>query len=567
MKFMKNILSAFSRYIYIVILGCVLFAGSEALHAAGVDSTEWYRQHVRIEDRNLRSVLLNMVDSSDFAYRQVVIRKLSTDVGAELKDALFQALKGFIVDHGIQTQANVDSTSFINTVYIYAGVGSDSVDVFHIQFLSQRSSTIQEVDQKKLKATGEVVMTTRTLQIPINYDIVGVNCYDALQQRFAQGVYKGVTVGEVLQQEFLSPLNSEVVDVYGDFGKFGDKIVLNPKERLKYYNLFTSFYNIAPVYDTTNVRDTTITVTETKGGKPVISQHDTTLFDLALSTQVQPVFNEPLLDFSLLHQLTLNPFSDKNFGFQVRLGNDEVGLPFWSSGTGQALLILRDKIFDQSVFKLGVVFPFGVGESSTSTLFEKRNLAGGWGFAAEGLIPSFNIPEGLNLPLGFSFQYVPAFAKNSTIIDTNQGADIYYASFIGTLYFPFIVDLNPRTRTSFIQLQVGIGWEDVNRAVAEYPGMIINGDTVKKGDPNIGQLQNLEVVTTRVLPHIRVDYVNHESAKFGTFLQYDHLWMFGGWIELFNGFRIEAEYAAPMHPANPWEPQSFFLISPRIRIM
>ncbi|HET7152265.1 MAG TPA: hypothetical protein VFJ29_00735 [Candidatus Kapabacteria bacterium] len=564
---MKKILSAFSHCSSLLLICGLFMAGSGVVRAAGVDSTEWYRQHVRIEDRNLRNILMNMTDSSDFAYRQVVIRKLSTDIGAELKDALFQALKSFIVDHGIQTQANVDSTSFVNTVYIYAGVASDSVDIFHIQFLSQRASTIQEVDQRILKATGEVKMTSRTLQIPINYDIIGVNCYDALQQRFTDGVYKGVSVGEVLQQEFLSPLNSEIVDVYGDFGKFGDKIVLNPKQRLKYYNLFTSFYSVAPTYDTLNPRDTTITDTIKVSGKPFIKQRDTMLYDLALSSRVQPIFEQPLLDFSLLHQLTLNPFSDKDFGFQVRLGNDEVGLPFWSSGTGQALLILRDKIFDESVFKLGVVFPFGVGESSSSTLFSRRNLAGGWGFAAEGLIPSFNIPADLNLPLGFSFQYVPSFNKNSTVIDTNPGASIYYASFIGTVYFPFIVDLDPHTRTSFVQLQVGIGWEDINRAVAEYPGMIINGDTVKKGDANVGQLQNLEVVTTRVLPHIRVEYVNHEAAKFGTFFQYDHMWMFGGWIELFNGFRIEAEYAAPFHPANPWEPQSFFLISPRIRIM
>ena len=55
------------------------------------------------------------------------------------------------------------------------------------------------------------------------------------------------------------------------------------------------------------------------------------------------------MDFSLLRQLTLNPFRDKEFGFQVRLGNEDVGLPLWTTGTGQALLILRNKIFEQKV--------------------------------------------------------------------------------------------------------------------------------------------------------------------------------------------------------------------------
>ena len=176
-------------------------------------------------------------------------------------------------------------------------------------------------------------------------------------------------------------------------------------------------------------------------------------------------------------------------------------------------------------------------------------MAGSWGFCAEGLIPAFDIPSGLNLPVGFSLQYVPSFNKNSTVIDTNEGASIYYASFIGSLYFPFIIDLNPRLRTSFVQLQLGAGWEDITRAVAAYPGMIINGDTVKNGSSTVGELENGQVVSSRILPHVRVDYINHESAKFSLFTQYDHRLMVGGWIEFFSGFRLEMEYSTTLGTA------------------
>ncbi len=539
--------------------------------ASSFDSASYYRKLVRMKDLDLKDIIHTFQDSSDYAYREVEIRQLDNDLGGELKDALWKTLKRFIVDRGIGTQVNVDSTSFVNSVQIYAGVAADSVDIFRIQFSSQRSTTTNEIDRKYLQLTGETRFVPKTTNYTIYYDIIGVNAYDALQQTFVAGEYKDMTVADVLQKEFLSPLNSSLIDLYGGFGNFGDKIVLDSHKRLQYYHLFNGFYSVEPTYDTINQRDTTILYNEydTHSNPPKIipKSKDSSLFDLQLSSRVQPVFQEPLMDFSLLRQLTLNPFHDKDFGFQVRLGNEEVGLPLWTSGTGQGLLILRNKIFEQSVFKIGLVFPFGVGESSSGSLFSPRQMAGSWGFCAEGLIPAFDIPEGLNLPVGFSLQYIPSFSKNSTVIDTTQGANIYYASFIGTLYFPFIIDLNPRLRTSFVQLQVGAGWEDITRAVAAYPGMVINGDSVKSGSSTVGELQSQGIVSTRILPHVRVDYVNHESAKFSLFTQYDHRLMLGGWVELFSGFRIELEYSTTLGPPDPWEPQTFFLISPRIRIL
>jgi hypothetical protein len=552
-----------------LILAAVLFvAGVSVGRAAGFDSTELVRQRVRLEDRRLKDVLTAMLEDADYAYRQVVIRRLNSDVGGELKEVLFKALKGFMAERGVANQADVEKTSFVDSVRVFAAISNDSVDVFWIRFYSQRDSSFvkTELDKK----TGETVQRTRVVQLVRNYSIMGRVCNDALKEVFQDGVYKGVTVGEVLGQEFLSPINSEIVDVYGGFGNFGDRIVLDPVQRLQYFHLFSGFYDVLPKYDTLNIRDTAITETDNSSGTPKQIQKSKAVWDgLVLSKRVGLEFEEPLLDFSLLRQITVNPFGTKSFGLQVRVGNDEVGLPFWSSGTGQAFLILRNKIFEQSVFKFGLAFPFGVGETSTSTLFPARKLAGGFGFVAEGTIPSFNIPAGLNLPIGFSVQYVAPFKKNSSVVNVANGATIYYPAFIGTIYFPFVVDLSPRRHTSFVQLQVGFGWEDVEEAVAVYAGYHnpkYSPDTIKAKDSRVGDVINLRVASSRASPRVRVDYVNHEAAKFGAFMQYDHMWMLGGWIELFEGFRIETELAAPLRPAEPWEPSSFFLISPRIRI-
>lgn len=567
---MKKLLSI-DRLLRGTLVAVMILLGVGAIQAASFDSTELIRQRVRIQDKRLQDMLQGMPDDADFSYRQVVIRKMSPDVGGELKDSLFRALRSFLIDRKGYAKKDVENTTNIDSVRIMAAVSGDSIDVFYIKFFSQRDSSYTQPEQDR--KTGELVQRTRTAHLIKNYDLIGRTCYDANRELFTEGVYKGISVGDVLTQEFLSPLNSEIVDVYGSFGNYGDKIVLDPEQRLKFYNLFTSFYTVLPMYDTVNLRDSaiTVTVTDNATGTPKQIQKSMPVWDgVVLKKSVQPEFEEPVLDFSLLHQITINPFSDKSFGLQAKLGIDEMGLPFWSSGTGQAYLILRNKIFDQSVFKFGVVFPFGVGETSTSSLFTSRKLAGGWGFAAEGMIPSFNIPAGLNLPLGFSLQYVPPFQKNGTVIDTSPNAPIYYVSFAGTIYFPFIINLNPRRNTSFVQLQVGLGWEDITQGVALYEGFydpVLTGDTIKKGDPRIGNISTIRFVGVHATPHIRVDYVNHEAAKFGTFLQYDHNWMVGAWIELFNGFRIEMEYSAPLHHADPWESQSFFLISPRIRIL
>jgi hypothetical protein len=147
--------------------------------------------------------------------------------------------------------------------------------------------------------------------------------------------------------------------------------------------------------------------------------------------------------------------------------------------------------------------------------------------------------------------------------------NIYYSSFIGTFYTPLIVDLKPMRHSQFFELQLGIGWQDVQYAHILRAGDIPHGDTaaLKATDDRVNSMEGIRVVSTRVTPLVRVDYVNHEANKFGTFMQYNHRWMFGGWLELIEGIRIEASYSAPFHPADPWEPLGFFMISPRIRIL
>ena len=73
-------------------------------------------------------------------------------------------------------------------------------------------------------------------------------------------------------------------------------------------------------------------------------------------------------------------------------------------------------------------------------------------------------------------------------------------------------------------------------------------------------------VSTPFTPHVGIEYVNHRANKFGLDFQYDHLFTFGGWLELIpDHLRIEANYTAPLvRSALPYEPPYFFEITPRL---
>src|SRR5581483_2491920 len=118
-------------------------------------------------------------------------------------DLLFKALKQFMIDRSVGGQNDIEKTSNIDSVRIMAAVSGDSVDIFYVKFYSQRDSTFQKTVQDK--KTGETVQRTEVLHLIREYAPIGRLCYDAQREMFTEGVYKGISVGDVLTQEFLSP--------------------------------------------------------------------------------------------------------------------------------------------------------------------------------------------------------------------------------------------------------------------------------------------------------------------------------------------------------------------------
>jgi hypothetical protein len=142
----------------------------------------------------------------------------------------------------------------------------------------------------------------------------------------------------------------------------------------------------------------------------------------------------------------------------------------------------------------------------------------------------------------------------------------YRTSFIGQLYIPFIVQLN---QSNFMQFSAGIGIHEVK--LSWIPKDTMQTNAAALGSDQVGTVQDLlyngkTSVSTPFTPHVAIELVNDLSNKFGLNFQYDHLFTFGGWLELVpDHFRIEASYTSPLvRDALPYEPKYFFEITPRL---
>jgi hypothetical protein len=284
--------------------------------------------------------------------------------------------------------------------------------------------------------------------------------------------------------------------------------------------------------------------------------------------------------------------ASRNIGFEIELGNKEVGLPFWSSGEGRFWINLKNQIGTESNVKIGLAFPvpFTMGTSDWLT-FPARKLSGTFGGSVDAYFAGIDFFSGFNLPLAFKFSLMPSgqagnnsiiqnggpttiIALDGTVVPIPAGRTFYREGLIMQLFIPTIVQLD---LNNFIQVSIGFGLDNV------YQSMLPNGKDANgvaydyTTDNKVGNLhplfdgsqkdkmQDLMRVSNTISPHLEFNYVNQQSSKFGLNVAYDHLFTFGGWIELIEDrFRLELSYSGPIiRDPKPYEPASFFLITPR----
>jgi hypothetical protein len=233
-----------------------------------------------------------------------------------------------------------------------------------------------------------------------------------------------------------------------------------------------------------------------------------------------------------------------NWGGEVRIGSDEIGFPFWSSGK-TLYLVTYNRI------KFGFELPFRPGLHTTETFppftIRSRRLNG-----TRGIVGEFDFG-----PVGGMLSFTRLTDLDTR--DLTNPEDFAYVTTIAQGYYSFGISLTP---TNLIRVKVGLGFHRVVEAHIVRTPM----------DSARTQLEE-SVVSGRPTnfpsPYIKLEYLNKdESRRFGGSLQYyDFGLLTTAWLEIIPKYlSLEMKYAWPLlRDPKKWENSSFLIISPRLR--
>ena len=541
-----------------------------AIHAQSVGPVPDSLKAVTLRNEKMYRLLNSMDDKgASYEFTNVNAWKVTDpDLQAQIE-------KVYMAKYGDKQLKNFD----IADVYVFvAPTGTEVYQPFHILFMGTRR---KEVDTSG--GAEQDIMFAGGRHKSNNNDKVPV-------------AFKGREVIRTMLQnpslmDNINAVQGEIVELPGDIAPRGVQLIKNSDTRYIFHQMFTGFYSKRTIIDEQDIAlgiptsDEMEEVTTDSTAAVIPSEADETQTLTEEQLDSRAFRYQKTLDMSIDH-IAVNISRQNELEFE--LGNPEVGLPFWSSGEASLMLNMRNQIGTESDFKIGFDFPnFDLGNVNAS-VFQPRKLSGFYGGTIAAYFAGIDFFSGFNMPLAFNFSFYPASGSNSSIIyngvagqttgqtgtagtNTTQttvpaGRTFYRTAFIGQLYIPFIVQLDP---ANFVQFSAGVGVDEVR--LSWIPKSDSEGEAYGYASGSGGTVQDLLYngktnVSTPFTPHVGIDYVNHRGNKFGLDFQYDHLFTFGGWLELIpDHLRIEASYTAPLvRDPLPYEPPYFFEITPRI---
>ena len=227
------------------------------------------------------------------------------------------------------------------------------------------------------------------------------------------------------------------------------------------------------------------------------------------------------------------------WGAEVKVGDDNLGYPFWSSGSIDYFLLL-DRL------KLGAVAPINTGLTEPDILgpvtISARRLNGAAGFTAE-----FDQPIGSGMLVArFSSGTLTKHNPDEQLTDTSQA---YYLHTTAQLAYGYTFSFE--NGEYIFTVNGGVGFHQVGKGVVQSDETII---TTEKSN--------------FFSPIVKLDYIRHGKQMYGMGIQYySSIVMVTAWTELFKDFfYVDLKYStAVFRPAEPWEQPYFFMVSPRLR--
>jgi hypothetical protein len=537
-----------------------------ALHAQRTDPVSDSLKAVTLRNEKMYRLLNSMDDKgSSYEFTNVTAWKITDP------DLYAQIEKVYRAKYGEKELKDFD----VQSIYVFvAPTTGDRFQPFHILFMGKKVST-------DTSDAGDFEFGTRR---------------KSKGGQVVPRAFKGKEVIRTMQQnpslmDNINAVQGEIVELPGDIAPRGVQLIKSADERYIFHQMFTGFYSKRTII---SEQDLALGIpTPDEAEAPVVDSNaavmpteaDETVMLSAEELNSRAFRYEKTLDMSIDH-IAVNVSRQNELEFEI--GNPEVGLPFWSSGEASLLLNMRNQIGTESDFKIGFDFPnFDLGNIN-GAVFQPRELSGFYGGTVAAYFAGIDFFSAFNMPIAFNFSFYPASGANSSIIYNGAGGTtsgqtgtasttavatnvpanrtFYRTAFIGQLYIPFIVQLDP---ANFVQFSAGVGVDEVR--LSWIPKNDSEGTAYGYGAGSGGTVQDLLYngktnVSTPFTPHVAIEYVNHRSNKFGLDFQYDHLFTFGGWLELIpDHLRLEASYTAPLvRDPLPYEPPYFFEITPRI---
>ena len=228
-----------------------------------------------------------------------------------------------------------------------------------------------------------------------------------------------------------------------------------------------------------------------------------------------------------------------DWGGEVRLGNDEIGFPFWSTGNLAVLAVYRH-------IKFGIQLPLALGKNS-GAIFPSVDVPGRLLNGSRGLTSEFDFGH-----IGGMFT-ASTMSKRDISMLVNPDR-FFFIPTIMLVYYSMGFTVGP---SDMARMKIGLSYHQVRQGRVIHPS---------GGDSDITEDFRFDYFS----PYLKFEY-SHEGAdeQFGGSMQYNHYTLLGTvWLQIVPKiFRIEVKYARPVaSDISEWQNSDFITISPQIRI-
>ncbi len=255
------------------------------------------------------------------------------------------------------------------------------------------------------------------------------------------------------------------------------------------------------------------------------------------------------------------------------IGNDEIGLPRWSTGISSLGIGYKNQM------SVGVVLPMNMtAQDLPSPLaFDKALLssAGGYNVAFDFTFGfPFSLGGNLTVVNDFdgqdAYDHLKVINRDFGIDEEDYKNDFFHISTIAQVYYPIMFKDNVNNPNLAFRLNIGGAFMQIKRDHLVVPSDVGTTKLERRfTEEDIGTMITLDKEKDLVDIYVRMSFINLRAKnRYGMGIQYfSGRMMADAFLELTEWLRVEAKYSFLLRDREIWETESnYFLITPRLRL-